>query len=226
MKKFTATLFTLLLFSLSLFGCSDKSGFMDEKDILQLEKNPTGKITLSFKDYIDELQTFELDFELFYSKAPITVTNFVKLVKEKFYDETYCIGGDTTEGSAYLNIDCYEEEDDDKPMEQKETDYYIKGEFSSNGWDKNDIEHKIGVMTMLTDYGNDSASAYFQIILNDNSQSMDGNSAAFGFVTLEGSFLAEYLKLGSNLNAHEFKIVSVTVNTHGADLGNPKTIKK
>ncbi|MDD4003367.1 MAG: peptidylprolyl isomerase [Clostridia bacterium] len=224
MKKFTAMLFTVLL-GLSLLGCSDKGGFMDEKDILQLEKNPTGKIILSFENDINETQTIELNFELFYSKAPITVTNFVKLVNDKFYDQTFCMGGDTTEGSAYLNIDCYEENGDDKPMEQKEIDYNIKGEFSSNGWDKNDIEHKLGTMTMLSSSGNDSGSAYFQIILNDNSDSLDGSSAAFGSVTLETSFLGEYLKLG-NLSYHNFKIISITVDTYGIDLGNPKIIEK
>ncbi|MDD4002764.1 MAG: hypothetical protein PHE12_00985, partial [Clostridia bacterium] len=86
-------------------------------------------------------------------------------------------------------------------------------------------EHKLGTMTMLSSSGNDSGSAYFQIILNDNSDSLDGSSAAFGSVTLETSFLGEYLKLG-NLNSHNFKIISITVDTYGIDLGNPKIIEK
>src|SRR5690554_5609412 len=128
MKKIAAILIIVIVMSVSLFGCSSDDGFMEEKEILQID-NPTGTITVSFTDDIQDIQTFTLNFELFYKKAPITVTNFVKLVKEGFYDDTFCHKGNTTPETAYLNVECYELDEEQKKV-KKEIEYYIKGEFS------------------------------------------------------------------------------------------------
>jgi peptidyl-prolyl cis-trans isomerase B (cyclophilin B) len=228
MKK-TARLLLAAIMCLALFGCSD-NGFMKEKDIKTLEKNPTGTIVLSFnEDDSQQPRTFTLQFELYYDKAPITVTNFVKLVSDDFYDDTFCMSGNTADGSAYLNVDCYEDKEDEngnKSREQKTVDYYIKGEFSNNGWELNDKSHVFGALSMLTDSGYDTAGAYFSIILNEDSEHLDGYRAVFGKLTdIDSGFLQAFLKLG-DISDYEFKIVSITVDTHGVDLGEPRKLKK
>ncbi|MBP3647781.1 MAG: peptidylprolyl isomerase [Clostridia bacterium] len=111
--------------------------------------------------------TAELDGDT----APITVANFVELVKSGFYDgltfhriiSGFMIqGGDPngngTGGSANK----------------------IKGEFSSNGV-KNDIAHERGVLSMARSSAPDSASSQF-FIMHDSAPHLNGQYAAFGRV--------------------------------------------
>lgn len=123
------------------------------------------KIEISVKDY------GEIELELDADTAPITVSNFIKLINNKFYDgltmhriiDGFMIqGGDPSgDGTGGSN----------------ET---IKGEFSSNGI-KNDISHKRGVISMARSNENDSASSQF-FIVHEDSPHLDGNYAAFGKV--------------------------------------------
>ena len=104
--------------------------------------------------------------------APVTVNNFVKLVKSGFYDgltifraqENFVIqGGRDT--SANLSP--------------------IKGEFASNKV-KNTISHKRGVISMARSNDPDSATSQFFITLHDQAaSSLDGDYAGFGYV-IEG----------------------------------------
>ena len=109
--------------------------------------------------------------ELYGDTAPITVTNFLKLVNEGFYDgltfhriiSGFMIqGGDPngngTGGSAEK----------------------IKGEFSANGVE-NDLAHTRGVLSMARSSAYDSASSQFFIMHGDASW-LDGQYAAFGMV--------------------------------------------
>lgn len=123
-------------------------------------------IEISFKDY--GVMKLELDADT----APITVTNFIKLIEEKFYDgltmhriiKDFMIqGGDPSS---------------DGTGGSKET---IKGEFSSNGVD-NEISHVRGVISMARSSDVNSASSQFFIVHKD-SPHLDGNYAAFGKVT-------------------------------------------
>ena len=114
----------------------------------------------------------KIKLELDADKAPITVTNFIKLVKDKFYDGlTFhrIIDGFMIQGGGYTK-------DGSRKVADK-----IKGEFSRNGIE-NDISHKRGVISMgrtSTDYN--SASSQFFIVHKDY-PSLDGNYAAFGHV--------------------------------------------
>ena len=113
-----------------------------------------------------------IDVELDADTAPITVTNFVKLAQEGFYDgltfhrimEGFMIqGGDPTgdgTGGSEENI---------------------KGEFSNNGVD-NDISHTRGTISMARASDPDSASSQFFIVQAD-STFLDGDYAGFGHVT-------------------------------------------
>lgn len=105
--------------------------------------------------------------------APITVTNFVKLAKEGFYNNLtfhriisgFMIQGGDPEGTGLGG--------------SKET---IKGEFEANGI-KNTISHERGVISMARNgYDYNSASSQF-FIMHQTNTSLDGQYAAFGYVT-------------------------------------------
>ena len=112
--------------------------------------------------------------ELYPDIAPITAENFVKLVKEGFYDgltfhriisgfmiQGGCPNGNGTGGPGHT----------------------IKGEFSMNGV-KNDLKHTPGVLSMARSMAPDSAGSQF-FIMHKTSPHLDGQYAAFGQV-IEG----------------------------------------
>lgn len=104
--------------------------------------------------------------------APITVQNFMDLANAGFYDgltfhrimEGFMIQGGDPNGDGTGG-----------------SDKTIKGEFSANGVN-NDISHKKGVISMARAQDPDSASSQFFIVQED-SEFLDGQYAAFGHVT-------------------------------------------
>lgn len=113
----------------------------------------------------------KMKIELYPDKAPITVANFEKLVKEGFYDgltfhrviPDFMIQGGDPEGTGMGGSK-------DK----------IKGEFASNGV-KNDLKHTRGVVSMARSMMKDSASSQF-FIMHKDAPHLDGDYAAFGKV--------------------------------------------
>ncbi|MBP3841050.1 MAG: peptidylprolyl isomerase [Bacilli bacterium] len=155
----------VFLFLLLITTCFLIAGCSNEKED---DKMLNGKVNAEIvvKDY----GTIKLELDA--DTAPITVTNFVNLVNDKFYDgltfhriiEDFMIqGGDPlgngTGGSSKT----------------------IKGEFSSNGV-VNNISHKRGVISMARSQDPNSASSQFFIVHKD-STFLDGQYAAFGHVT-------------------------------------------
>ena len=126
----------------------------------------THHAAITVKDY------GEIDVELDADTAPITVTNFVKLVQDNFYDgltfhriiDGFMIQGGDPNGDGTGGAE--------------DT---IKGEFSSNGV-KNDISHVRGTISMARSTDPDSASSQFFIVQSDSTH-LDGDYAAFGHVT-------------------------------------------
>lgn len=112
-----------------------------------------------------------IELELYPDKAPKTVANFEKLVREGFYDglifhrviKGFMIQGGDPTGTGYSGSD--------------ET---IVGEFASNGI-KNDLSHTRGVISMARSMNPNSASSQF-FIVHEDSTFLDGNYAAFGKV--------------------------------------------
>ena len=109
--------------------------------------------------------------ELYPETAPQSVGNFIALANEGFYDGLifhrvipgFMIqggdpNGDGTGGPGYA----------------------IKGEFSSNGVE-NDLSHVRGVLSMARSSAMDSAGSQF-FIMHADSDYLDGDYAAFGFV--------------------------------------------
>ncbi len=106
------------------------------------------------------------------SVAPKTVENFLKLVKSGFYDgltfhrivDGFMIQcGDPTGTGSGGSKD------------------YVQGEFSANGFE-NTLSHKRGVLSMARSKDYNSARSQFFIVQSD-SFFLDGNYAAFGWVT-------------------------------------------
>ncbi len=114
----------------------------------------------------------DIKIELYPDIAPITVENFVKLVKDGFYDGLtfhriipgFMIQGGDPEGTGMGG-----------------PGWSIKGEFSSNGV-KNDLKHTRGVISMARSMNPNSAGSQF-FIMHQDSPHLDGDYAAFGKVT-------------------------------------------
>ncbi len=112
--------------------------------------------------------TVELDAD----KAPITVTNFVNLVKDGFYDGVVfhrIIDGFMMQGG------------DPTGTGNGGAEHNIKGEFASNGV-ANSLSHTRGAISMARATDPDSASSQF-FIVHEDSTYLDGDYACFGYVT-------------------------------------------
>ncbi len=163
------------------------------------------KATMEVKNPIVtmEVQDFgTIKLELYPEMAPETVSNFIALAQNGFYDglkfhrivEGFMIqggdsNGDGTGSPKLSNLGI-------KVGENEDRDYCIKGEFLSNGYYKNTLKHKEGIISMaradytqsysssLTTESYNSAGSQFFIMTADN-ESLDGYYAPFGKV-IEG----------------------------------------
>lgn len=132
----------------------------------------TEPLKITDKAFIEVKDYGTIEVELYGEAAPITVENFVKLVKEGFYDgltfhrviSGFMIQGGDPNGNGTGGSDAT-----------------IKGEFSSNGVENN-IKHERGVLSMARSSANDSASSQF-FIMHEAAPHLDGEYAAFGKVT-------------------------------------------
>ena len=143
--------------------------------------------------------------ELYPDLAPISVNNFISLVKKGFYDGLIfhrVISGFMIQGGC-----C------------------IKGEFSANGV-KNPISHKRGVLSMARAQAMDSAGSQF-FIMHADGEFLDGQYAAFGMVT-EGMDVVDRIaatKTGMNDKPKaDQRMKKVTVETFGVDYPEPEKL--
>ncbi len=116
----------------------------------------------------------KIKLELNAEAAPITVENFLSLVKDGFYDGLIfhrVIPGFMIQGGDPLG----------NGMGGSEKN--IKGEFAANGH-PNPIKHKRGVISMARAMDKNSASSQF-FIMHADAPHLDGQYAAFGKV-IEG----------------------------------------
>ena len=166
MKKIV-TIFICILVLFGVTACNSKTDTNKEIE-KEEEKYMTGKHNVKIEVEKYGTITLELDADT----APITVTNFINLVEDGFYDgltfhriiDGFMIQGGDPEGTGYGG-----------------SANKIKGEFSSNGIENN-ISHKRGVISMARSNSPDSASSQFFIVHQD-STFLDGEYAAFGHVT-------------------------------------------
>ena len=149
-------------------GAESTASKSEEQTAVYQGEQLTGKhhAEITVKDY--GTIAVELDAD----NAPISVTNFVKLAEEGFYDgltfhriiSGFMIQGGDPNGNGTGG--------------SKET---IKGEFSANGVD-NPLKHTRGAISMARSSKPDSASSQFFIMHQDASH-LDGQYACFGYVT-------------------------------------------
>ena len=162
MKKWMKVFFVLLTV-VSLVGCSSSKTTEKTKKTKTLKGNY--QVEIKIKDYGTIYAEIDAD------TAPITVTNFVNLCKNHFYDgltfhriiKDFMIQGGDPNG--------------DGTGGSEET---IKGEFSDNGVD-NPLKHTRGALSMARSQDNDSASSQFFIVQKTASH-LDGQYAVFGYV--------------------------------------------
>ena len=113
----------------------------------------------------------KIKLELYPEEAPITVENFLELVKNHFYDgltfhrviSGFMIQGGDPLGTGFGG-----------------SDKKIKGEFLANGVN-NRIKHVRGVISMARSQNPNSASSQF-FIMHADAPHLDGQYAAFGKV--------------------------------------------
>ena len=154
---------------------SAESDSIDKNPKIQIEMENGGIIVL----------------ELYPEYAPKTVENFVKLVKQRFYDGlTFhrIVDGFMAQGGDPQNAGV------DRRAES------IIGEFSSNGFKQNTLSHKKGVISMARSNDPNSASSQFFIMLADG-DFLDEDYAAFGRVTEGMSVVEDFEKLERTTNS-------------------------
>lgn len=120
--------------------------------------------------YIQDMGVIAVELDA--DSAPITVTNFVNLAQDGFYDgltfhriiNGFMMQGGDPLGSGFGG-----------------SDEKITGEFSDNGIENN-LSHTRGAISMARSQDYNSASSQFFIVHQD-SPHLDGQYAAFGYVT-------------------------------------------
>ena len=111
--------------------------------------------------------------ELYPEKAPKTVANFLKLIKDGFFEGLIfhrVIKGFMIQGGGYT-----------EDMEHKEADS-INGEFKANGFMQNDLKHTRGVLSMARTSDPNSASSQF-FVMHQDAPHLDAQYAGFGKLT-------------------------------------------
>ena len=130
-----------------------------------------------------------IEIELDEKNAPITVANFIKLVKQGFYDgltfhrviKGFMIQGGDPTGTGMGG-----------------SDENIKGEFLYNGV-KNTLKHTRGVISMARAMDPNSASSQF-LIMHKDAPHLDGQYAAFGRVVKGIEYVDEIANVKTNYN--------------------------
>lgn len=174
MKKKILIISAIMLAAFSLAGCQSKTEQEPEGQAQQSQEDQSNADLLSGKHHaeitVKDYGTIKVELDA--DTAPVTVTNFVDLANDGFYDgltfhriiSGFMIQGGDPQGNGTGG-----------------SGKTIKGEFSSNGVE-NPISHERGVISMARSRDYDSASSQF-FIMHEDTDSLDGEYAAFGHVT-------------------------------------------
>ena len=171
-----------------------------------MAQNPIVTITMENGDVIKA--------ELYPEIAPISVNNYISLIKKGFYNglifhrviSGFMIQGGCPNGNGMGG-----------------PGYSIKGEFAQNGV-VNELKHTPGVLSMARAMNPNSAGSQF-FIMHKAAPHLDGSYAAFGKV-IEGmdvvNKIAEVPTDYSDRPMQEQKIRSMTVDTFGVEYPEPE----
>lgn len=139
--------------------------------------------------------------ELYPELAPETVTNFIKLANNGFYDgltfhrviEEFMIQGGDPNGNGSGGPTLSDLNKDIQKDSEQDTEYTITGEFAANGYTSNNLNLTEGTIAMArSDYSqysstlmeesyNSAGSQFFIMTTNDNT-ALSGYYAGFGKV--------------------------------------------
>lgn len=169
-----------------------------------VKENPVATITMATGE--------KIVIELEPKTAPNTVTNFIALANDGFYDglifhrviDGFMIQGGDPEGTGMGG-----------------PDYSIFGEFTDNGFDNN-LKHTRGVISMARTADPNSAGSQF-FIMHEDATSLDNQYAAFGKV-LEGIEVVDRIatvELNGEKPVKDEVMESITVDTKGFDYPAP-----
>ena len=154
--------------------------------------------------------------ELYPEIAPVSVNNFISLVRKNFYDglifhrviRGFMIQGGDPNGTGTGG-----------------PGYSIPGEFAINGFENN-LKHTEGVLSMARSMHPDSAGSQF-FIMHKTNPHLDGQYAAFGKV-IEGmdvvNKIAETATDYSDRPLEDQVMQTVTVDTFGVDYPEPEKL--
>lgn len=170
-----------------------------------MAQNPVITITMENGDVMKA--------ELYPEIAPISVNNFISLVKKGFYDglifhrviSGFMIQGGCPEGTGMGG-----------------PGYYIKGEFAQNGV-LNSLKHTPGVLSMARAMSPNSAGSQF-FIMHKSAPHLDGAYAAFGKITEGMDVVDKIAQTDTDFRdrpLEDQKIRSITVETFGVDYPEP-----
>lgn len=194
-KLLSILLLTTFIFCFSACGKDEKKedsseGNFTSTDVTSTETGTTtienlslpeeGLLTSEFENLLSGKYNIEIEIEeygtialtLDADIAPVTVTNFIDLVQDGFYNgltfhriiNGFMIQGGDPEGTGMGG-----------------SARQIQGEFASNGVENN-LAHTRGVISMARSYFPNSASSQF-FIMHEDAPHLDGDYAAFGQVT-------------------------------------------
>jgi peptidyl-prolyl cis-trans isomerase B (cyclophilin B) len=178
------------------------------KENIMAEKNPIVTFEMENGDVIKA--------ELYPEIAPVSVNNFISLIKKGYYDglifhrviKGFMIQGGCPEGSGMGG-----------------PGYSIRGEFAQNGF-INDLKHTEGVLSMARSMRPNSAGSQF-FIMHKNSPHLDGAYAAFGKVTEGMDVVNKIAETKTDYNdrpLEEQKLKKVTVETFGVEYEEPEKL--
>ena len=171
-----------------------------------MAQNPVITITMDNGDVIKA--------ELYPEIAPVSVNNFISLVKKGFYVgltfhrviEGFMIQGGYSLGNGTGG-----------------PGYTIRGEFSQNGF-HNPLKHEAGVLSMARAMHPDSAGSQF-FIMHKAAPHLDGAYAAFGKVTDGLDVVNKIAETDTDWNDAPLDpqvIRTITVDTFGVDYPEPE----
>lgn len=250
MKTLKKLLFAILMLiiPLTLSGCQNQTE--TEESTTQ---NPIATLQVEYTTAEGESKNGTMKIELYKDEAPDTVSNFIVLAQNGFYDgltfhrivKDFVIQGGDPAGDGTGSA---KKSDLDKAIEPNSEDdyqYSIKGEFSENNVDNN-LKFEEGVVGLarsdysaygLVEEGYNSGSCQFFIVNSDSEnvqKSLEGLYTAFGKV-IEGYEIVEEI---SNVELKAMEegdyeqstpkiapiIKKVEIETHGETYTAPEII--
>ncbi|MBR2483986.1 MAG: peptidylprolyl isomerase [Oscillospiraceae bacterium] len=156
--------------------------------------------------------------ELYPDLAPNTVNNFIALANSEYYDGLifhrvipgFMIQGGCPNGNGMGG-----------------PGYSIRGEFAANGFEKNQLMHTTGVLSMARAMDPNSAGSQFFIMVDD-APHLDDQYAAFGLIFDNADAAIAISRVNRNLmNNKPMKpqtIKSIRVETFGVEYPAPEKV--